>query len=1239
MTSSHRQRHVELKSLASLLLTTLVALSLVGTAAAAPSVTIDNPSGGETHGGTITINGTATESDANSSIANVSVYYSNDSGASWTQLNTIQNGSFSGNNWSDTWDTTTVADNTTYRIRANATNSTGAVSPNAETTDFTVDNTAPTVTNALTAPDGGETVNGTYTITWNSSNVTDNIGLATDPITLEYSTDSGSSWTNIASNEANDGSYSWSTPDEESTNARVRIIAEDEAGNTDSDSSASDFTLDNLGPTISNLQPSDGSTISSTSTTISADYSDGGSNVDQNSVVLTFDGNNETSNATVNQNSISYDTGTLSTGAHIVNLTVEDDLGNSNSSEWTFSVPSAGGDRIWDANDSSALDYTWNSSTFGGFFFSFTDGLGTESMTIHLDSDSDRDVESGDLEYSTETENVSFDRSGWGQYQVVGFMGEKYFAGYSSSTGNGPFSVDKSLLSNGALSEVLLDNDEDDNFVVGERMSLEEDYQLRVVEIDLDGNQVWLELYKSGKQVDSDIISSGSTYTYEKDLGGEEDVPVIAVNIESVFRGTESSVVTTDGAFQISEGTSDVDTGESFGEMEVGSTTSTSLEMDNEDEISLEEGETIGIFGDVGFEVADSSTLRFAPTIITEGTRVARGTVASGTKTWTVNNFEGFYYDIDEDVGTESLEVKALSGRTVQQDDLEYTTSAQEVGFEYSDWGSFEVIGFMAQKYFAGYTSDPGFTSGESVIGDGWLSEVLIDSDSSRTVYQGTSLDLQDGYELQVNQVDVDGSQALVELYKDNESVSGSTNVVGIGNTYTYEKDVEGIDDLPLIAVHVDSVFRGGESSVLIVDGVFQISEDLRDVSSGSTFGEMEVSSTTSDSLTMRNEGGDVDLDQDSEVSIMGDISFRVTDTSNLLYAPISILQGAQPSDAEPGAGEQEDQELNVTVSPDPVPVGTVAEITVLSNGSTVEGIGVSVNDVPVGSTDSEGRVLFTPNASGTFAVEASGEGYVTATTSFEASESGLFVEKPSRAVAGEAFTLRFIDEDGEPVQGVEVSLDGESIGTTGSNGTLTHTVNESGIYSLSGEGPGAGSLVTDLEVSEPASLEVVNVIVGDAVADEPTRFDVVVRNPGGSRFNGSIQMSVGDEAVETLAVSLAPGEVKTVEFSHTFGSTLFGSPAEANPRVSFAGHEVDVEVQGNSGKRNLVVLGILIVIVAVGGALVYYFGPERVQAELRRLRSQAETRVSEVRERARDRFGGDEVDEEDEPFIGGGRD
>jgi S-layer protein (TIGR01567 family) len=119
------------------------------------------------------------------------------------------------------------------------------------------------------------------------------------------------------------------------------------------------------------------------------------------------------------------------------------------------------------------------------------------------------------------------------------------------------------------------------------------------------------------------------------------------------------------------------------------------------------------------------------------------GTVIDPTEsdefTWSPYNFEGFFYDIDDDVGTENLTVR-ITGNKIDDQDLIYETNPRPVQFEFQRWGEYDVIGFMADKYFAGYIEDTEFTDEASIINEGELRKVLIDSDDENPISTGSVL-------------------------------------------------------------------------------------------------------------------------------------------------------------------------------------------------------------------------------------------------------------------------------------------------------------------------------------------------------------------------------------------------------------------------------------------------------------------------------------------------------------------
>ena len=94
---------------------------------------------------------------------------------------------------------------------------------------------------SVIAPNGGETLysNQQKAIQWTAA---DNHFIA-NPITIEFSADNGSSYSSLAANQSNTGSYLWTVPTTSVQQAKIRIIAIDNFGNTGSDESDAAFSL------------------------------------------------------------------------------------------------------------------------------------------------------------------------------------------------------------------------------------------------------------------------------------------------------------------------------------------------------------------------------------------------------------------------------------------------------------------------------------------------------------------------------------------------------------------------------------------------------------------------------------------------------------------------------------------------------------------------------------------------------------------------------------------------------------------------------------------------------------------------------------------------------------------------------------------------------------------------------------------------------------------------------------
>ncbi|RYZ71217.1 MAG: hypothetical protein EOP09_04970, partial [Proteobacteria bacterium] len=141
----------------------------------------------------------------------------------------------------------------TRSIRVYGKTSGGAVSGGYATLTVIVDQTNPNV--SLTSLTGGGTYAGgsAQNVTWTATDA----NISGTPIKLEVSSNSGTSWTTIsgATALANSGSFSYTLPSVNSSTYRVRVTATDDAGNSASSASASEFSIDSSAPTITSVTP------------------------------------------------------------------------------------------------------------------------------------------------------------------------------------------------------------------------------------------------------------------------------------------------------------------------------------------------------------------------------------------------------------------------------------------------------------------------------------------------------------------------------------------------------------------------------------------------------------------------------------------------------------------------------------------------------------------------------------------------------------------------------------------------------------------------------------------------------------------------------------------------------------------------------------------------------------------------------------------------------------------------
>lgn len=595
-------------------------------------------------------------------------------------------------------------------------------------------------------------------------------------------------------------------------------------------------------------------------------------------------------------------------------------------------------------------DFEWNPQNFAGFYYDLDRDVGTEVLTATLEDNKLSGSYPYGLTYQTTAQMNDFAFEDWGSYNVIGFMGEKYFAGYldtADSTDDRLFeaSGSKNVLSKNELIKLLIDDDTEKTVTTDTPLTLQDGYVLSIDSIDIDGNQVTLTLSKDGSNLATkkiypsrdDATMADKTFIYKMNFGNSKDVVVVAVHFKNAFRGADQNLATVDALWQLSDEALDVSVGTDYGKMTIQKVTTDSITMNNEDnDITLSKNKDISLMPGIGIKTADDDSLRYCiyRDITKPGTYEVRGTAATDTFTWTADNFAGFYYDINDNLETESLRTSVTDGELAEPDGITYTTMAMTTSFQFEDWGSYGVIGFLGEKCFAEYVRGFLFdkSTDKSALAKVQLLKILADDDTEKTITTDTPLKLEEGYELAIKSISPDGNNVYLELSKEGEIVHSaviypSMEAATIADkTYIYKEDVGDLKKVVTIAVHFKNAFRGADQNLATIDGVWQISDSPISVAGGTAFDRLMISDIAGDHISMNNKDNPIKLSKNKYVSLAGDIYLQTADSDSLRYYIIrqivrevqganqdleEITSGTQTTESSPGDGAGGETETN----------------------------------------------------------------------------------------------------------------------------------------------------------------------------------------------------------------------------------------------------------------------------------------------------------------------------------------
>ncbi|OZG70831.1 hypothetical protein BTA51_23615 [Hahella sp. CCB-MM4] len=233
-----------------------VTLSIVPPTITAGNISISGASG---TGGAYIIGDTVTASwndtgagDNNGDITSVTVDFSQFGGGSTVAA------SNSSNTWTATYTLVSGSvDNTNRNVSVTATDTDGVSGTTADTTNATVDNIAPTISDSNLSITGSSGTSGTYiigdtvTATWNDTSGGDNNTDTISGVTVDFSSFGGGA--SVAASNSSDtwtATYTITSGAIDSSNLNVSATATDNAGNTNLANDSTNATVDNQAPTV-----------------------------------------------------------------------------------------------------------------------------------------------------------------------------------------------------------------------------------------------------------------------------------------------------------------------------------------------------------------------------------------------------------------------------------------------------------------------------------------------------------------------------------------------------------------------------------------------------------------------------------------------------------------------------------------------------------------------------------------------------------------------------------------------------------------------------------------------------------------------------------------------------------------------------------------------------------------------------------------------------------------------------
>ena len=138
--------------------------------------------------------------------------------------------------------------------------------------------------------------------------------------------------------------------------------------------------------------------------------------------------------------------------------------------------------------------------------------------------------------------------------------------------------------------------------------------------------------------------------------------------------------------------------------------------------------------------------------------------------------------------------------------------------FNYSSPGTSQEIRVHFKNSFRGADQNLATIDGLWQTSEVDPNPILIADSRSRTMNSGTPLGLEEGYELLIQSIDIDGNRVYLELYKDGIVIDSKIIMPAneVDDTFIYSRP----ETSQKIKVRFKNAFRGAEQSLATIDNI-----------------------------------------------------------------------------------------------------------------------------------------------------------------------------------------------------------------------------------------------------------------------------------------------------------------------------------------------------------------------------------------------------------------------------------